>query len=74
MPPPNEAWSEKLWPIEYPLTTNEMSILLPHMLKDGRGKLEVYFSRVYNPLWVNPTASPGSKRSRTNHRSGCTSP
>lgn len=55
MPPPNEAWSEKLWPIEYPLTTNEMSILLPHLLKDGnRGKVDVYFSRVYNPLWINP--------------------
>jgi len=55
MPPPNEAWSEKLWPIEYPLTTNEMSILLPHLLLDGdRGKVDVYFSRVYNPLWINP--------------------
>ncbi len=54
MPEPNEAWSEMLWPREYPLTTNEMSILLPHLLKDGRGHLEVYFSRVYNPLWVNP--------------------
>ncbi len=54
MPPPNDVWSEKLWPIEYPLTTNEMSILLPHLLKDGRGRLEVYVSRVYNPLWVNP--------------------
>ncbi len=54
MPPPNDAWSELLWPHEYPLTTNEMSILLPHLLKDGRGKLDVYFSRVYNPLWVNP--------------------
>lgn len=54
MPPPNEVWSEKLWPPEYPLTTNEMSILLPHLLQDGRGRLEVYFSRVYNPLWVNP--------------------
>ena len=31
-----------------------MSILLPHLLKDGRGKLEVYFSRVYNPIWTNP--------------------
>ena len=47
-------WSEPLWPREYPLATNEMSILLPHFLKDGRGRLEVYFSRVYNPLWVNP--------------------
>jgi anaerobic selenocysteine-containing dehydrogenase len=54
MPPANTTWSEKLWPAEYPLTTNEMSILLPHFLKDGRGRLEVYFSRVYNPLWVNP--------------------
>ncbi len=55
MPPPNEGWSEKLWPIEYPLTTNEMSILLPHLLQDGdRGKVDVYFSRVYNPLWINP--------------------
>ncbi|HSJ19438.1 MAG TPA: molybdopterin-dependent oxidoreductase [Nocardioidaceae bacterium] len=56
MPEANEEWSEFLWPQEYPLTTNEMSILLPHLLKDGRGSghLEVYFSRVYNPLWVNP--------------------
>ena len=56
MPEANEAWSEFLWPDEYPLTTNEMSILLPHLLKDGRGsgRLEVYLSRVYNPLWVNP--------------------
>jgi anaerobic selenocysteine-containing dehydrogenase len=56
MPEANDLWSEYLWPSEYPLTTNEMSILLPHLLKDGRGsgKLEVYFSRVYNPLWINP--------------------
>ncbi len=54
MPEPNDFWSELLWPAEYPLTTNEMSILLPHLLQDGRGRLEVYFSRVYNPLWVNP--------------------
>ena len=33
---------------------NEMSFLLPHLLKDGRGRLEVYFTRVYNPVWTNP--------------------
>jgi anaerobic selenocysteine-containing dehydrogenase len=33
---------------------NEMSFLLPHLLMDGRGKLEVYFTRVYNPVWTNP--------------------
>jgi anaerobic selenocysteine-containing dehydrogenase len=54
MPGASDVWSEMLWPPEYPLATNEMSILLPHLLKDGRGRLAVYFSRVYNPLWVNP--------------------
>ena len=33
---------------------NEMSFLLPHLLKDGRGQLDVYFTRVYNPVWTNP--------------------
>ena len=31
-----------------------MSFLLPHFLKEGRGHLEVYFTRVYNPVWTNP--------------------
>ena len=31
-----------------------MSILLPHFLNEGRGTLDVYFSRVYNPIWTNP--------------------
>ncbi len=54
MPPPHGRWNELLWPIEYPLAHHEMSILLPHFLKEGRGRLEVYFSRVYNPIWTNP--------------------
>jgi anaerobic selenocysteine-containing dehydrogenase len=32
----------------------EMSFLLPHFLREGRGALDVYFSRVYNGLWTNP--------------------
>ncbi len=47
-------WNELSWPIEYPLAHYEMSYLLPHLLKDGRGRLEVYFTRVYNPAWTNP--------------------
>src|SRR5262245_31014908 len=31
-----------------------MSFLLPHFLKENRGKLDVYFTRVYNPVWTNP--------------------
>jgi anaerobic selenocysteine-containing dehydrogenase len=53
-PPHPKTWNELTWPAEYPLAMHEMSILLPHLLQDGRGKLEVYFSRVYNPVWTNP--------------------
>ena len=53
-PPHPKMWNETTWPREYPLSMNEMSFLLPHLLKDGRGKLDVYFTRVYNPVWTNP--------------------
>ena len=52
--PPVDSWNELTWPIEYPLAYHEMSMLLPHFLLDGRGKLDTYFSRVYNPVWTNP--------------------
>ncbi|HEV8533254.1 MAG TPA: molybdopterin-dependent oxidoreductase [Methylomirabilota bacterium] len=54
MPPPAKVWSELLMPREYPLAFFEMSFLLPHFLKEGRGKLAMYFTRVYNPVWTNP--------------------
>ena len=54
MPPPHSRWNEMLWPPEYPFAHHEMSFLLPYMLKEGRGKLDVYFTRVYNPVWTNP--------------------
>jgi anaerobic selenocysteine-containing dehydrogenase len=53
-PPHPKSWNELTWPAEYPLAMHEMSMLLPHLLKDERGKLDVYFSRVYNPVWTNP--------------------
>jgi anaerobic selenocysteine-containing dehydrogenase len=53
-PSPQKMWSELLWPKEYPLAFHEMSFLLPHMIKEGRAKLAVYFTRVYNPVWTNP--------------------
>jgi anaerobic selenocysteine-containing dehydrogenase len=54
VPEGHDVWNELLWPPEYPLSTNEMSFLLPHLLQDGRGELDVYFTRVYNPVWTNP--------------------
>lgn len=53
-PPHPATWNELTWPLEYPLALNELSFLLPHFLKEGRGKLDVYFTRVYNPVWTNP--------------------
>ena len=53
-PPAPDYWNELLFPREYPLACFEMSFLLPHFLKENRGKLDVYFTRVYNPLWTNP--------------------
>jgi len=54
MAPHVKRWNELTWPDEYPLSYFEMSFLLPHFLKEGRGKLDVYFSRVYNRMWTNP--------------------
>ena len=49
-----KEWNELLFPKEWPLSHYEMSFLLPHFLKEGRGKLDIYFTRVYNPVWTNP--------------------
>lgn len=53
-PPAFNAWNELHIPLEYPLAHYEMSFLLPHFLKEGRGDIDVYFTRVYNPMWINP--------------------
>jgi len=53
-PPHPGVWQDLSWPVEYPVSQNEMSYLLPHFLKDGRGRLDTYFIRVYNPVWTNP--------------------
>ncbi|MHC4949211.1 MAG: molybdopterin dinucleotide binding domain-containing protein, partial [Planctomycetota bacterium] len=53
-PPAQATWNELLYPLEYPLCYHEMSILLPHFLEEGRGRVDVYFTRVYNPVWTNP--------------------
>ncbi|HXV85180.1 MAG TPA: molybdopterin-dependent oxidoreductase [Gemmatimonadales bacterium] len=54
VPPHPATWNELTWPREYPLALHELSFLLPHFLKEGRGRLAVYFTRVYNPVWTNP--------------------
>ncbi len=53
-PPGPSTWNELHFPPEYPLTHYELSHLLPHLLKQDRGKIDVYFTRVFNPVWTYP--------------------
>jgi anaerobic selenocysteine-containing dehydrogenase len=69
--PPVDSWNELSWPIEYPLAYHEMSMLLPHFLLDGRGKLDTYFSRVYNPVWTNPDGFTWLEALKDETRVGC---
>ncbi|MSQ37375.1 MAG: formate dehydrogenase [Chloroflexi bacterium] len=54
VPPHPERWNTLTWPEQYPLAMNEMSFLLPHLMEETKQRLEVYFTRVYNPVWTNP--------------------
>ena len=62
-----DVWNEIAWPPEYPLSSYEMSHIMPHLLMDeewqqkwiAKGlnvptKLAVWFPRMYNPVWINP--------------------
>ena len=53
-PPKQKFWNVLQYPMEYPLAHHELSFLLPHFLKEGRGELDVYFTRVFNPVWTYP--------------------
>jgi anaerobic selenocysteine-containing dehydrogenase len=53
-PPRQTLWDELQLPPEYPFAHYEMSFLLPYFLKEGRGKLSVYFTRVFNPVYTYP--------------------
>ncbi|MDE2874655.1 MAG: molybdopterin-dependent oxidoreductase, partial [Gemmatimonadota bacterium] len=55
MPPRHpKHWNDLTWPADYPLSLMEMSFLLPHLVREQDRRLEVYFTRVYNPVWTNP--------------------
>lgn len=70
-PPPPPVWNELEFPPEWPLSHYEMSFLLPHMLLEGRGRVDVYFTRVYNPLWTNPDGFVWMEALRDEERIGC---
>jgi anaerobic selenocysteine-containing dehydrogenase len=70
-PPPPPVWNELEFPSEWPLAHYEMSFILPHMLLEGRGAVDVYFTRVYNPLWTNPDGFTWLEALRDEGKIGC---
>jgi len=54
VPPDPDGWNELHFPPEYTLSHYEMSHILPHLVKEGRGDMDVYFTRVFNPVWTYP--------------------
>ncbi len=53
-PPRQKLWDEVQLPQEYPFAHYELSYLLPYFLKEGRGKIDTYFTRVFNPVYTYP--------------------
>ena len=46
-PPAQKFWNELHFPNEYPLAHYEMSFLLPHFLKEGRGTIgHIFYTRI----------------------------
>jgi anaerobic selenocysteine-containing dehydrogenase len=70
-PPANDAWNELHLPHEWPFAFYEMSFLLPHFLEEGRGEIDVYFTRVYNPMWINPDGFMWLKALRDEEKLKC---
>jgi anaerobic selenocysteine-containing dehydrogenase len=70
-PPPGDTWNELHLPHEWPFAFYEMSFLLPHFLEEGRGDIDVYFSRVYNPMWINPDGFMWLKALRDEEKMKC---
>lgn len=64
-------WNELIWPEEYPLSFYEMSHILPHLVHDGRGRIDTYFTRVFNPVWTYPDGFSWMEMLRDESKVGC---
>ena len=70
-PPPGKRWNEVLWPKGWPLAHYEMSFLMPYLLEDQNRRVDVYFTRVYNPVWTNPDGCAWIEMLEDESRIGC---
>jgi anaerobic selenocysteine-containing dehydrogenase len=70
-PPAQKFWNELHFPKEFPMAFFEMSFLLPHFIKDGRGKMDTYFTRVFNPVWTYPDGFSWMEMLEDEEKVGC---
>ncbi|MEM7335197.1 MAG: molybdopterin-dependent oxidoreductase [Chloroflexota bacterium] len=70
-PPAGEGWNDLHLPHEWPMAFYELSFLLPHYVEEGRGDIDVYFTRVYNPMWINPDGFMWLKLLRDEEKMKC---
>ncbi len=70
-PPHISRWNTMIWPKQFPLAHYEMSFLLPHLQRDQLKKIDVYFTRVYNPVWTNPDGCSWIEMLEDETRVGC---
>ena len=70
-PPAPDGWNELHFPPEYTLAHFEMSHILPHMVKEGRGTMDVYFTRVFNPVWTYPDGFSWMEMLQNEEAIGC---
>ncbi|MCA8938807.1 MAG: molybdopterin-dependent oxidoreductase, partial [Planctomycetes bacterium] len=70
-PPANAFWNTINFPDEWSVAPYEMSQCLPHLLRERNDKLDVYFTRVFNPVWTYPDGFSWIEMLSNEERVGC---
>lgn len=70
-PPAVKFWNKFHFPDDWNVAQYEMSQCLPHLLKEQDEKLDVYFTRVFNPVWTYPDGFSWINMLRDENRIGC---
>ncbi|MCF6227426.1 MAG: molybdopterin-dependent oxidoreductase [Planctomycetes bacterium] len=70
-PPSVPFWNTFNMPDDWNVAQWEMSQCLPHIMRERDAKLDVYFTRVFNPVWTYPDGFSWIEMLRDEKRIGC---
>ncbi|MDH5642356.1 MAG: molybdopterin-dependent oxidoreductase, partial [Nitrospira sp.] len=70
-PPAHGFWNKLHFPDEWNVAQYELSQCLPHLMKDKDERMDVYFTRVFNPVWTYPDGMSWVEMLRDEKRVGC---